>query len=106
MAIAIPVFTTQLEKSRESTDIANVRSAYAEAVTSYLTEHDSTTPIQVEAKQTVAGWQGDSGMIEYFNDGKTESYNYSAVTAGNNYAVQITVNSDTGVVTPNVTQGS
>ena len=29
VAIAIPVFTTQLEKSREATDIANVRSAYS-----------------------------------------------------------------------------
>ena len=31
VAIAIPVFTTQLEKSRESTDVANIRSAYAAA---------------------------------------------------------------------------
>ena len=32
VAIAIPVFTTQLEKSREATDLSNIRSAYAEAV--------------------------------------------------------------------------
>ena len=31
-AIAIPVFTTQLEKSREAADLANIRSAYAEAM--------------------------------------------------------------------------
>ena len=30
VVIAIPIFTSQLEKSRESTDFANVRSAYAE----------------------------------------------------------------------------
>ncbi len=30
-AIAIPVFTTQLEKAREGTDLSNIRSAYAEA---------------------------------------------------------------------------
>ena len=29
VAIAIPIFTTQLEKSREYTDLANIRSAYA-----------------------------------------------------------------------------
>lgn len=29
VAIAIPVFTTQLEKSREAVDLANVRSAYS-----------------------------------------------------------------------------
>ena len=30
VAVAIPVFTEQLEKARESTDVANVRDAYAE----------------------------------------------------------------------------
>ena len=35
-AIAIPVFSSQLEKSREATDIANVRSAYAEVVAAGL----------------------------------------------------------------------
>ena len=33
VAIAIPIFTSQLEKSREATDLANIRSAYAEATT-------------------------------------------------------------------------
>ena len=32
VAIAIPVFTNQLEKSREATDAANIRSAYAESL--------------------------------------------------------------------------
>ena len=36
VAIAIPVFTTQLEKSREATDVANVRSAYAGVVVECL----------------------------------------------------------------------
>ena len=31
VAIAIPVFSTQLEKAREATDLANIRSAYAKA---------------------------------------------------------------------------
>ena len=30
VAIAIPIFTTQLEKSREATDVANARDYYAE----------------------------------------------------------------------------
>ena len=37
VAIAIPVFTKQLEKSRDATTMANLRSAYAEATTAYLT---------------------------------------------------------------------
>ena len=39
-AIAIPVFTTQLEKSREATDMANVRSAYANVMADYLLNAD------------------------------------------------------------------
>ena len=29
VAISIPIFTQQLEKAREATDLANIRSAYA-----------------------------------------------------------------------------
>ena len=36
VAISIPIFTSQLEKSRQATDAANVRAAYAEAVTKSL----------------------------------------------------------------------
>lgn len=36
VAVAIPVFTSQLEKSKEATDLANIRSLYAEQVTAYL----------------------------------------------------------------------
>ena len=37
VAIAIPVFTSQLERARESTDAANLRSAYAAGTTAALT---------------------------------------------------------------------
>ena len=33
VAVAIPIFSSQLDKSRQATDIANIRAAYAEAVT-------------------------------------------------------------------------
>ncbi len=36
VAVAIPVFTSQLRKSQHATDLANVRSAYAEAVVGYM----------------------------------------------------------------------
>ena len=32
VGISIPIFTSQLEKSRESTDLATVRAAYAEVM--------------------------------------------------------------------------
>ena len=102
VAIAIPVFTAQLEKAREATDIANVRSAYAEVITYYLTDNDSSTTIAVEAKQTVPDWQGAPGTIEYFSGKKTQAYEYSAVMSGSNYAGGISVDASTGDATPNV----
>ena len=64
VAIAIPIFTSQLEKSRESTDLANVRSAYAEMVSTYLTWDGTSTidDIEVPAQQTQANWQSDGGQ--------------------------------------------
>ncbi len=41
VAIAIPVFGAQLEKAKERTDLANLRSAYGEAVANYLSEGTS-----------------------------------------------------------------
>ena len=57
VAIAIPVFTTQLEKSREATDASNIRAAYAEVVASALTDPDKAVSATIEKKQTVDEWQ-------------------------------------------------
>ena len=63
VAIAIPVFTSQLEKAREATDKANLRSAYAEQMTAILTwdgtEAGKAEDITVHPKQTQAKWQSD-----------------------------------------------
>lgn len=42
IAIAIPIFTSQLENSREATDAANIRSAYAVASAKVLTDGGTT----------------------------------------------------------------
>ena len=48
MAISIPIFTAQLEKSRDAVTVANVRSAYAEAQAAYLTgDNDSANHVTV-----------------------------------------------------------
>ena len=41
VAIAIPVFNAQLEKSRKATDLANIRSSFAEATADALTNNDT-----------------------------------------------------------------
>lgn len=38
VAISIPIFTAQLEKAREATDMANIRNAYAVASAAALTD--------------------------------------------------------------------
>lgn len=43
VAISIPIFTSQLEKSREAVDLANIRSAYAEVQTAALTDLAATS---------------------------------------------------------------
>ena len=50
----IPIFTTQLEKSRDAVTVANLRSAYAEASALVLTEPDSTGAQSGNAKKTAA----------------------------------------------------
>ena len=41
VAVSIPVFTSQLEKAREATDEANIRSIYAQLSADVLTENTS-----------------------------------------------------------------
>ena len=57
VAIAIPIFTAQLEKAREATDLANIRAAYAEASADLLTNEGSNYSTNVEAQQTKPKWQ-------------------------------------------------
>lgn len=56
-AIAIPVFTSQLEKSREATDLSNIRSAYAEVTTAILTGdlNKDTNTVKVANNLAVEG---------------------------------------------------
>ncbi len=51
VAVAIPVFTTQLEKAREATDMANIRSAYAEVSAAGLSEDTANYTKEVTAQQ-------------------------------------------------------
>ena len=97
VAIAIPVFTTQLEKSREATDIANVRSAYANVVAEYITGGDADGySMTVTAKQAQEGWQGEPGVLMTQIDGVESSIAFSAHTSGKTYEVKIVGTSTSG----------
>lgn len=76
VAISIPIFTSQLEKSRDATDEANIRSAIAEVTAAVLSDDkdkiesgdvkytpgtsgtSGTYTMTVEAKGQKAGWSG------------------------------------------------
>ena len=54
VAISIPIFTSQLEKSRDAVTASNVRAAYAEAQTAWLTGSGSTNvTVDTTAKTVV-----------------------------------------------------
>ena len=57
VAISIPIFTSQLEKAREATDMANIRAAYAEVVADGLTDSNKTHTASVTMKQAKSGWE-------------------------------------------------
>ena len=43
VAISIPIFTSQLEKSRDAVTLSNIRAAYAQAQAAELTQSSDTT---------------------------------------------------------------
>ena len=90
VAIAIPIFTNQLEKSKEATDAANVRSAIATLVTEYLTDDTQPHEVTVAAKQGIAGWQtSPAPEINEMINGTLQKITFDAKTSGNNYTVKI-----------------
>jgi type IV pilus assembly protein PilA len=98
VAVAIPVFTTQLERSRQATDTANVRSAYAECVAEYLTTGQSTQ-MTVTAQKRTTSWQSGYGTFTGQVDGSEKEFSLNPATvSGGTYTVSIDA---TGSITVN-----
>ena len=96
VAIAIPVFTTQLEKSREATDVANVRSAYAGVVVAWL-DNGSATSATVSANQKVDGWQtSPQPYLETMYQSSMGSVTFDAKTSGA-YTIAITADGSVSI---------
>lgn len=99
IAVAIPVFASQLEKAREATDLANVRSAYAQVSTEALLG-DSEATVTVDLKQKQADWQSldpvnIGGIVHYKNQGDTK--NWKGVAAPNGTCV-VSYKEDYGII--------
>ena len=70
VGVSIPIFKSQLEKSREATDLANVRNAYSEVMMAALVE-DTSSPLYqgglyqrtVPLKQARNGWSMNADKL-------------------------------------------
>ena len=90
VAVAIPVFTTQLEKSRDATSIANIRSAYAQAMTEYLTGTSAgaastsvTVPSVLIQTAQANSWSGEGANLPFSapsDPGNKTSKSYMSAT--------------------------
>lgn len=99
IVIAIPVFASQLEKSREAADLANVRSAYAQ-VSAEVLLGDPEVTVTVDLKQKQADWQSldpvnIGGIVHYKKQGDTD--NWKGVAAPNGTCV-VSYNEDCGII--------
>lgn len=99
IAVAIPVFASQLEKTREATDLANVRSAYAQVSTEALLG-DSEATVTVDLKQKQADWQSldpvnIGGIVHY--KGQEDTVNWIGVAAPNGTCV-VSYKEDYGII--------
>ena len=130
-AIAIPVFTTQLERSREATDISNVRAAAAEMIDLFFADinpsddnylanqgfyaemdfQDGTSAhiitTTVDAKQRQEGWQGTPGVIVLRINGEEVICDIPAVVTPNQYELIYAIETQKIYIQSNsVNQGS
>lgn len=78
VAVAIPIFGSQLEKSREAADLANVRAAYAKVLTeANMGNYDKV--VTVDLKQKQYDWQSADvitigGISHSVKEGDTDNW--------------------------------
>ena len=83
VAIAIPIFTAQLEKAREATDMSNFRAAYAEAAATAL----NTTDKGIAVTATMLS----NGTFDYISVADVSWYDFASfsIIPGQKYEVQV-----------------
>ena len=93
-AIAIPVFTAQLERSREATDLSNIRAAYAEVTADYLTAGatESKTATVSQIRQQTSGWLLEDAKLHTRVSGNEYETIIPAVVEGD--SVTLTIEAD------------
>lgn len=85
VAIAIPVFTSQLEKANQATDAANIRAAYAEATAESITNDGNEASKTTAQPMKSASWDK---MGDDFNIAGVDKTNI-AKTKGKKMTVKV-----------------
>lgn len=68
VAISIPIFSAQLEKAKEATDMANIRSAYAEVIANYLGDsqkHEASVDLKSNKDDYVSDKNAEIAGVKY-----------------------------------------
>lgn len=99
VAIAIPTIASQLERSREAADLANVRAAYAQVSAEALLGDPQFT-VTVDLKQKQADWQSANpvnigGIVHDKDQGDTD--NWKGVAAPNGTCT-VSYDKDHGII--------
>ena len=99
ISVAVPVLSSQLERSREAVDLANVRAAYAQVSTEALLGKTDVT-VTVNLKQKQAGWQSVDpvnigGIVHSKSVGDTDNWQGDAAPDG---TCKVTYDETHGVV--------
>ena len=95
VAISIPIFTAQLEKSRKAVDIANLHSAKAAAVAAYLS-NEKIGNTQLGDGQTAAADDCMKGTTTDGNGytGSDNEYGYSSTKDYAGHKILVTIATD------------
>lgn len=103
VAISIPIFTSQLEKSREAVDEANIRSAYAEVMSAALTDSKKA---EGKVQYTGTTYSEDVVLTQKVDGWATGITNIGGVTVDDSIAKvggTVTVSFDTSGTSTNAT---
>lgn len=100
VSISIPVFSKQLERSREAVDLSNVRADYSDIMTDVLTEDTANMSRVVKLKQKKDYWQSAdpvtiAGVTHYNAEGDTVHWIGHPVANGE---CEISYNQKTGIL--------
>ena len=97
VAISIPIFTSKLEKSREATDVANMRAAKAAATAAVLDESKTTGTFYYDAEAGVLKNAKDDVTNGYgkgtTKDAGTKYQDYDPATAYTDQIISVAITS-------------